>query len=153
MAETPSFFLTMMVNGQPGLSVWASGPSVAIGRSEDCGINLDDKLVSRQHARILLEGGLWYLEDVQSTNPTLINGQPIRGRSVLYKGDVLKMGSQQYTFHPEYPLGISRPTAVDGTKRRKGWLVALIIFIMGLCVLTLASVAFYLVYTNFFLPK
>lgn len=44
--------------------------SITIGRSPDCDIVLDDVTVSRQHARLSVEAGVPYLEDLGSSNGT-----------------------------------------------------------------------------------
>nr|MCR5452331.1 FHA domain-containing protein [Lachnospiraceae bacterium] len=46
-------------------------------RSEDNDANLNSKVVSRHHARITVEKGIYYLEDLNSTNGTFINGKLI----------------------------------------------------------------------------
>jgi len=45
-----------------------------IGRDAACGLRLDDPMVSRQHARVRLERGVWLLEDLGSRNGTLLDG-------------------------------------------------------------------------------
>lgn len=61
---------------------------------------LEDRSVSRIHARILEEEGRIYLEDLNSTNGTFKNGlrmQPYEKRR-LEKGDELRFGKVEYTF-------------------------------------------------------
>ena len=70
---------------------------VTVGRSLDNTIVLDDPAVSRQQAKVKLEEGEFYLYDLGSTNPTLVNGQPIL-RHQLSDGDVITMGNVQMIF-------------------------------------------------------
>ncbi len=61
---------------------------------------LEDRSVSRIHARILEEEGRIYLEDLNSTNGTYKNGlrmQPYEKRR-LEKDDELRFGKVEYTF-------------------------------------------------------
>lgn len=57
--------------------------------------------VSRLHARLVHEGGQWYLEDLNSTNGTCVNGQPVLpGQlTVLEEDDVIQLGRMSVTFH------------------------------------------------------
>jgi serine/threonine protein kinase len=57
--------------------------------------------VSRIHARILHRGDRWYLEDLNSTNGTIVNERQVRsGRPVELKdGDVIQFGNMRATFY------------------------------------------------------
>lgn len=59
---------------------------VVLGRDESADIQLPDPGVSRKHLRIFLEDGLCYLEDLGSSNGTLVGGQPAVGAVVLQPG-------------------------------------------------------------------
>lgn len=48
-----------------------------IGRGEDCAIRLADPEVSRHHAEIFPQDGVWWVRDLGSSNGTLVNGRPI----------------------------------------------------------------------------
>ena len=50
---------------------------VTIGRHPDCEIQLDDVSVSRFHAKITLDSGHFYLQDLNSRNGTILNGDAI----------------------------------------------------------------------------
>ncbi|NJK55061.1 MAG: FHA domain-containing protein [Pleurocapsa sp. SU_5_0] len=55
---------------------------VIIGRSPDCQIALDPFkfiTVSRRHAKIKRVGAHWQIEDLGTTNGTLVNDLPIHG--------------------------------------------------------------------------
>jgi pSer/pThr/pTyr-binding forkhead associated (FHA) protein len=48
-----------------------------IGREPNCELCVDDEQVSRRHAAVLLEEGRWWLQDLNSRNGTMVNGELI----------------------------------------------------------------------------
>jgi DNA-binding winged helix-turn-helix (wHTH) protein len=75
----------------------ADGDNV-IGRDPRSQIWLDDESVSRRHARISVEQDVASIEDLDSTNGTLLNREPLDSVAVLRDGDVVDVGSLQLTF-------------------------------------------------------
>jgi DNA-binding winged helix-turn-helix (wHTH) protein len=71
-----------------------------VGRSAECDVYLDASGVSRRHAliRVPAGGGAPLLEDLGSTNGTLVNNVPVARRRPLKDGDVLQVGSVELTF-------------------------------------------------------
>jgi hypothetical protein len=69
-----------------------------IGRSSDCHVTIEDPLVSRQHARIVIDGDDATLQDLGSRNGVKLNGGPIRGPTKLKDGDRLRVGTQELVF-------------------------------------------------------
>ncbi len=65
-----------------------------IGRSSQCHLTIDDALVSRRHARILLENGQLSIEDLGSRNGYRLNGQERRERTALRHLDRVRIGNQ-----------------------------------------------------------
>ena len=59
------------------------GDSITFGRSPGNDIVLNDPQVSRYHAVLRRQGDEIILEDLGSTNSTLINGTPLTGTQVL----------------------------------------------------------------------
>ena len=64
-----------------------------IGRDPTATVWLDATQVSRQHARIRVEGQQAMLEDMQSKNGTWLRGQPVTGPVPLADGDEIRLGS------------------------------------------------------------
>lgn len=87
---------------------------LTIGRRQDSDIRLDDKATSSQHAAVITIGKNSYLQDLKSTNGTLVNGTPVQ-KHTLKHGDVILIGRSHmsYVEEPE-----SQPmAAVSGDPR------------------------------------
>ena len=81
---------------------------VVIGRGSDCGLRVEDATVSKHHARFSTEGGAW-LEDLDSTNGTYVNGRRVEGTTVLRRGDRIALGAAKIVFLGLAPRGHTRP--------------------------------------------
>lgn len=68
-----------------------------IGRSPSCQLSLDDPLVSRRHALLIVTANEVSTEDLGSRNGVLVNGQRIAGRHPLKIGDRILIGAQEMT--------------------------------------------------------
>jgi hypothetical protein len=64
-------------------------------------IQLREPTVSRQHARMTLREGRWYLENLSGTNPVVVNGNALNGQGTtvpLVDGDRVEMGEVTFRF-------------------------------------------------------
>ena len=68
-----------------------------IGRSAECQLSLDDPLVSRRHALLLVGDDEVFIEDAGSRNGVMLNGNRISGRARLMEGDKVMIGAQEMT--------------------------------------------------------
>jgi DNA-binding winged helix-turn-helix (wHTH) protein len=64
-----------------------------VGRAPDAAVWLDAPGVSRQHARIRLDGGQATVEDLGSKNGTFVGGERLTAPHVLSDGDQIRVGS------------------------------------------------------------
>jgi pSer/pThr/pTyr-binding forkhead associated (FHA) protein len=68
-------------------------PSLIVGRGGDCDLVFDDPKISRHHARLSWQAEHWFVEDLGSTNGTLVNGIPVTGHGYLLNpGGLLSLG-------------------------------------------------------------
>ena len=74
------------------------GDRMVVGRIASCDICLQDKNTSRQHAAFVKDGSGWAVEDLGSTNGTLVNGRPV-DRLALRDGDVIVVGITELIYH------------------------------------------------------
>jgi len=75
-----------------GVTLPINGP-VVIGRSPGADIVIGDDFVSGKHARLSPNGDGTVLEDLGSTNGTLLNGQRVAGAMMLRPGDAIDIGA------------------------------------------------------------
>jgi pSer/pThr/pTyr-binding forkhead associated (FHA) protein len=94
-----------------------------IGRKADADIFIDDMLASQNHAKIeMIEsadeagGKEYFIEDLESTNHTYINGAPT-DRKQLTHNDVIRVGKHTFKFLDE-----SAEPADKTAKLRKSWI-------------------------------
>lgn len=66
------------------------GKDFTVGREGS--LIIDDDFASGQHARFLTVRGLWYIEDLDSTNGTMLNGRPILSVQLLKRRDKITIG-------------------------------------------------------------
>lgn len=66
---------------------------VRIGRSPDLELVVADDFVSTNHARVVPEPGGPVLEDLDSTNGTMLNGRRVKGTAPLAPGDEIELGT------------------------------------------------------------
>lgn len=117
-SDTTAFHVRARPRGhspQRHLLVCTEGPEIGrvlrlgdqpltVGRQADCGLRLDVKGVSRQHARIRRFGEHYVLEDEGSANGTWVGGEQVTQR-LLDDGDVIEFGPSaafRYTVSDEH---------------------------------------------------
>jgi len=71
--------------------------SISIGRKHGNDIQLNDLTVSGRHALFTVLGENTYVDDLGSTNGTLLNGGRV-SKSTLNHSDVIQIGNYQFTF-------------------------------------------------------
>ncbi|MBU3159470.1 FHA domain-containing protein [Clostridium frigoris] len=69
---------------------------LSIGRKADNLLILGDKYVSSQHARIYLKNTNYILQDLRSTNGTIMNNKAVKDTVYIKKGDVIKIGTSTF---------------------------------------------------------
>ncbi len=65
--DNPPVFKSLIV--KEGVSQWQ------VGRSESCDVTFDNPCISKHHATISYENGIWSIEDNQSTNGLVVSGR------------------------------------------------------------------------------
>ena len=83
------------INGGAQLTAKMNG-IVNIGRGPLNEIVINDDLVSGRHCSITNENGVMYIEDMMSTNGTILNGILINSKSEIRNNDTLMLGNNEY---------------------------------------------------------
>lgn len=123
-AEPPKGCRLIIVAGPDlGLEWSFKQPEIIMGRDEEAAVMLQDISVSRHHAKVVLEGNSFFLEDMGSGNGTFLNGSRVE-REELSPGDEIVIGERTIRFvelneapataaaHPVPPVG-SEPEVGD----------------------------------------
>ena len=71
---------------------------LSIGRSKDADVQIEDRYASGIHARLFQREGRNWVEDMKSTNGTLLNGGALEGEAELVDGDTIQIGDTVFRF-------------------------------------------------------
>ena len=90
--------------------------SLTIGRDPSCDITINDPIVSRQHAEVVLLSGTWWLEDASSANGIYSNGECIT-RCAIHDQLTVTLGQDGplLTFRVDHP---AQPTTEKNREPR-----------------------------------
>jgi serine/threonine protein kinase len=104
LASPPPERAQLVVENDGKKSLFILSDEVTIGRAGQLAIA--DARVSRRHAQIRRDGGSYIVEDLGSSNGTLLNEQPITTPVILQYGDVVRIGATRMLF--QTPLEIDQ---------------------------------------------
>ncbi|OAN33996.1 FHA domain-containing protein FhaB/FipA [Microbacterium sp. H83] len=80
-----------------GLELPLGTDTLTIGRSSESALVIRDDYTSSHHARLLLRGDAWAIQDLDSTNGTFVAGQRVAGGPVsLSLGTPIKVGATTF---------------------------------------------------------
>lgn len=99
--EGPNAFLVVMAGSNVGEMYKVDKDQLLIGRGDKADLRLLDDGISRDHARVVKQGGQVVLEDLGSTNGTYCNGTRVT-RHALSEGDKILLGSTtilKFSYH------------------------------------------------------
>jgi pSer/pThr/pTyr-binding forkhead associated (FHA) protein len=110
MAEGDHFFLTSSATGER----FEVTGDTSVGRSTDCDLVLTEGQPSRQHAQITVEGSSVFVEDLESTNGTFLNGNQLNAKQQLNHGDEVVFDVNKFTLDAQ----LASQAASDATVLR-----------------------------------
>jgi pSer/pThr/pTyr-binding forkhead associated (FHA) protein len=103
--------ITVILNGRVMQKLSLAKDRILIGRSADSDVRINHAGVSRSHAVVTAKDGAFFVEDLESSNGTLVNGKRVRSVQ-LRNGDLVEVGS--FSLHlrfAEGPKAANSPTA------------------------------------------
>ena len=83
--------LVLMLKNTELKTIETDKDTITIGRNNNCDIQINNLGVSKKHATITRQNGNYYIEDLKSTNGTLLNNEPVTKASLSGK-DVIMIG-------------------------------------------------------------
>lgn len=92
----PSILLTSK-ESDPHKTTHFTRSQVLVGRDPAAELYLEDKTISARHARLYFEDTQWWVEDLGSTNGTLLNQERVVEPIALASGDRLQFGQVAFT--------------------------------------------------------
>ena len=107
--------LVMRQGPNPGQVFELDRTEVSVGRDIANDIVINDAEVSRKHARLVLEGDRYKIEDLNSTNGTYIDGQRLIGPHLLAIGEVIMFGDNVGVVFDGEPVDLDAtvPSTID----------------------------------------
>lgn len=69
---------------------------LTLGRSGEADVSFDDRYASGIHARLYSRGDRYFVEDLGSTNGTLLDGRPVSGEQELRDGSQIEIGDTRF---------------------------------------------------------
>jgi pSer/pThr/pTyr-binding forkhead associated (FHA) protein len=92
--KTPRLSGVRLVGAGAPISVGVG--TFVVGRAVGADVRLDDRQVSRSHARLVVDETSASIEDLQTVNGTLVNGKEVKARQPLRHGDTVQFGASEF---------------------------------------------------------
>lgn len=90
-----------------------------VGRDVGCSLRFNDPSVSRRHLRFVHRADEMFVEDIGSSNGTLLNGRALRGPARVSEGDIIAVGSRTLTIRVTDDDELQPSTLVLGEAREE----------------------------------
>lgn len=92
----PARRLIITSGAKEGLELALTDEQLTIGRSADSGLVVRDDYTSTHHARLMLWDGTWMIQDLDSTNGTLLNGKKVGAPTVVPLNTPVSIGTMTF---------------------------------------------------------
>lgn len=105
------FSLVVGQGPHKGRVIPVSLPQFIVGRDSKCHLRPASQTISKRHCELIVRGDRWFVRDLNSTNGTSINEDPVTGERELHDADMLKIGPLEFGVRIEAQA--EKPTEVD----------------------------------------
>jgi hypothetical protein len=92
----PARRLVITSGAKEGLELALTDEQLTIGRSADSGLVVRDDYTSTHHARLMLWDGTWMIQDLDSTNGTLLSGKKVGAPTVVPLNTPVSIGTMTF---------------------------------------------------------
>ncbi|MDX2026297.1 FHA domain-containing protein [Microcella sp.] len=92
----PARRLVITSGAKEGLELPLEGDQLTIGRSADSGLVIRDDYTSTHHARLMLWDGTWMVQDLDSTNGTILNGKKVGAPTAVPLNSPISIGTTTF---------------------------------------------------------
>lgn len=113
------YLITLAIPGQPVRQIPLPCGAYLVGRGADCALRLEDASVSELHAKLILTPNDAWIEDLGSSNGTIVNARPIADTTRLTPEAIVSLGGTVFRVQPRNET-MGGPKAWDtGTRQRE----------------------------------
>lgn len=104
-----------LVHNSTGERVRLERTATTLGRSSQNEVVIADLHISRRHTQIQREVDGYWIEDLQTPNGTWVNDKRLTKRTRLWDGDIVRVGSTEYTFKADGEILDTQPATMPET--------------------------------------
>jgi hypothetical protein len=95
-AEQKATKLVVTAGEKVGTEIALAGRQLTIGRAGDSDLVVDDEYTSTHHAKLVFINGEWLVQDLDSTNGTLLDGKKVTTTSVVPMNTQVRVGQTSF---------------------------------------------------------
>ena len=95
-AEQKATKLVVTAGEKIGTEIALAGRQLTIGRAGDSDLVVDDEYTSTHHAKLVFINGEWLVQDLDSTNGTLLDGKKVTTTSVVPMNTQVRVGQTSF---------------------------------------------------------
>jgi hypothetical protein len=95
-AEQKATKIVVTAGEKIGTEIALSGRQLTIGRAGDSDLIVDDEFTSTHHAKLIFINGEWLIQDLDSTNGTLLDGKKVATTTVVPMNTQVRVGQTAF---------------------------------------------------------